>query len=156
TEVGILELWCISQVSDHRWRLHFQVRGESEEETDDEEDGSTAAVPEDLITAAERAIRSVFNSTDHPEAAASDRPPSVDDRITSENLVASIEQTIGFGKTAWPLAVMRRFADALIAVAPGRRTSASLEARWLNLFGFCFRPGFGAAKDPWRIGEVRK
>src|SRR5262249_8908432 len=61
-----------------------------------------------------------------------------------------------FGKTAWPLAVMRRFADALIAVAPGRRTSASLEARWLNLFGFCFRPGFGAAKDPWRIGEVRK
>jgi hypothetical protein len=26
----------------------------------------------------------------------------------------------------------------------------------LNLFGFCMRPGFGAAKDPWRIGEARK
>ena len=35
TEVGILELWCQSQVSDHVWRLHFQVRGEP----DDEEDG---------------------------------------------------------------------------------------------------------------------
>src|SRR5207244_2667919 len=28
--------------------------------------------------------------------------------------------------------------------------------RWLNLLGFCLRPGFGAAKDPWRITEARK
>jgi hypothetical protein len=142
TEVGILELWCASQVSDHKWRLHFQVRGESDDESDDEPEGGDAAVPEGLVVAAEGAIRSVFAPEN--EAAA------------PETLVAQIEQTIGFGKTAWPLAVMRRFADVLIAVAPGRRRSAALEARWLNLFGFCFRPGFGAAKDPWRIGEVRK
>jgi hypothetical protein len=161
TEVGILELWCKSQVSDHLWRLHFQVRGES----DDEEDGdasepgagsgarpsgdggppsppSDAVVPDELVVAAERAIRSVFEAADGA--------------ITAETLVAFVEQTIGFGKTAWPLAVLRRFTDVLIGVAAGRRTSASLEARWLNMFGFCFRPGFGAAKDPWRIGEARK
>jgi hypothetical protein len=101
-----------------------------------------ASVADHLLTAAEHAIRSVFDTRDG--------------EITAEHLVARIEQTIGFGKTAWPLPVMRRFTDVLIDVAAGRRTSAALEARWLNLFGLCFRPGFGAAKDPWRIGEARK
>src|SRR5205823_2997143 len=31
TEVGTLELWCQSQVSDHRWRLQFQLRGAAAE-----------------------------------------------------------------------------------------------------------------------------
>jgi len=145
TEVGILELWCESQVSNHRWRLAFQVRDEGDDEQDDDVAPSPpadAVVPDELTTAAERAIESVFNG--------------VDGTITAETLVAHVEQTIGFGKAAWPLPVMRRFTDVLIDLAARRRMSASLEARWLNLFGFCFRPGFGAAKDPWRIGEARK
>jgi hypothetical protein len=148
TEVGILELWCRSQVSDHVWRLHFQVRGEPDDEPDGQPEQavpstpSDAVVPDERVTAADGAIRSVFEA--------------VEGAITAENLVAYLEQTIGFGKTGWPLAVMRRFADVLIEVAADRRRSASLEARWLNLFGFCFRPGLGAAKDPWRIGEARK
>ncbi len=28
TEVGTLELWCVSQKTPHRWRLQFQLRGE--------------------------------------------------------------------------------------------------------------------------------
>jgi len=76
--------------------------------------------------------------------------------LGAENLVAHLEKTTGFGKSAWPVGVVRRLADALLAVADGRRRSAPLEARWLNLFGFCIRPGFGAAKDPWRVGEARK
>src|SRR6185369_1642701 len=27
TEVGTLEIWCESQISEHRWRLQFQLRG---------------------------------------------------------------------------------------------------------------------------------
>ena len=67
-----------------------------------------------------------------------------------------VEKQFGYAKSAWPLGVIRRLADALLEVADGRRSSAPLEARWLNLFGFCIRPGFGAAKDPWRITEARK
>ena len=144
TEVGILELWCESQVSDHRWRLQFQLRGEPDDEEDDDgppPPASDAVIPDELVAAADQSIRSVFDATGE---------------ITAETLVAHLERIIGFGKTAWPLAVMRRLTDVLIGVAARRRTSASLEARWLNLFGFCFRPGFGAAKDPWRIGEARK
>ena len=154
TEVGVLELWCESQVSDHVWRLHFEVRGDPDNEDGDQQTAdhptadeggastSDAVIPDDLARAAEHAIRSVFDARGGA--------------ITAETLVAHIEQTIGFGKAAWPAPVMRRFADVLIEVAAGRRASAALEARWLNLFGFCCRPGFGAAKDPWRIGEARK
>jgi hypothetical protein len=76
--------------------------------------------------------------------------------VTPESIVAQIEKQFGYAKSAWPLGVIRRLADALIEVADGRRRSAPLEARWLNLFGFCIRPGFGAVKDPWRITEARK
>jgi uncharacterized protein DUF3731 len=99
-------------------------------------------VPDSAIEAGERAIRDVFESADRSD-------------VTAENVVARLEQILGFDKSSWPLPALRRFVDVLIAVAGGRRASPALEARWLNLFGFCFRPGFGAAKDPWRIGEAR-
>jgi len=147
TEVGTLELWCESQSSEHRWRLQFQTRnGEEVEDGGPGEAVSTdVMVAEEAIIAAEDAIRSVFDGRDPDEA-----------DLGAENLVAHLEKTTGFGKSAWPVGVVRRLADALLAVADGRRRSAPLEARWLNLFGFCIRPGFGAAKDPWRVGEARK
>src|SRR5262245_49727056 len=157
TEVGTLELWCESRSSDHRWRLQFQLRGAADDvRTPDGNDGSDdAAAPADsetlsppdavvsdgAIAEGEMAIRSVFERTSSA--------------VTAETLVAHLEQILGFGKTAWPLAIIRRFADVLIEIAAERRKSATLEARWLNLFGFCLRPGFGAAKDPWRISEAR-
>jgi DNA-K related protein/Hsp70 protein len=182
TELGTLQLWCESQISEHRWRLQFQLRsgdddqdlvqadgqpastpaearrrehGNNEALAERSRDGANAVlesdpagapaadvvIPDAAIEAGEQAIRSVFENTGKD--------------VTTETLVAHLEQLMGYGKTAWPLPVIRRFVDVLIAAAAGRRASASLEARWLNLFGFCFRPGFGAAKDPWRIGEAR-
>jgi hypothetical protein len=145
TEVGTLELWCESQISEHRWRLQFQLRGAEESarpEGDAAETRAETLIAEDAVAACERAIRAVFADSSGD--------------LTPETLVAFLEQTTGYAKTAWPLGVIRRFADVLIEVAGGRRRSAAHEARWLNLFGFCLRPGFGAAKDPWRISESRK
>jgi hypothetical protein len=152
TEVGTLELWCESRSSDHRWRLQFQLRGAADDVPIDDADAAEstgsetlsapdAVISDTAIAEGERAIRSVFAG------------PSSE--VTAETLVAHLEQILGFGKTAWPLAVIRRFADVLIEIAAERRKSATLEARWLNLFGFCLRPGFGAAKDPWRVSEAR-
>ena len=151
TEVGTLELWCRSNETDHRWRLRFQVRSAAEdpdEAEDSFEDGTNqdesneTVIADDVIASAERLIRSLFR----------DPPPGV----TAETIVAQIEQQFGFAKSAWPLGAIRRLADSLLEVGDGRRRSVALEARWLNLFGFCIRPGFGAAKDPWRITEARK
>ena len=147
TEVGTLEIWCQSETTEHRWRLQFQVRSAAEEMDGDEgaaseDESSEVVIADEAIGAAGTLIRSLFERT------AGD--------VTPEDIVAQIEKQFGYAKSAWPLGVIRRLADALLEVGDGRRRSAPLEARWLNLFGFCIRPGFGAAKDPWRITEARK
>jgi molecular chaperone DnaK (HSP70) len=147
TEVGTLDIWCRSETTDHRWRLQFQVRSAAEEmdEAEDTTSGgesSEVVIADESVSAAGTLIRSLFEGTSGD--------------VTPEDIVAQIERQFGYAKSAWPLGVIRRLADAALEVADGRRRSAPLEARWLNLFGFCIRPGFGAAKDPWRITEARK
>jgi hypothetical protein len=148
TELGTLEVWCESESTDHRWRLQFQVRQpasspeQGDSDTGSEADSTQAVIADDTVAAATLIVRSLFDGT------ATD--------VTPENVVARLEQLLGYAKSAWPLGTIRVLADALLEVSNGRRRTAPVEARWLNLFGFCLRPGFGAAKDPWRIGEARK
>ena len=52
--------------------------------------------------------------------------------------------------------MIRALADVLLNSAAGRRRSGAYEVRWLNLAGFCVRPGFGSALDEWRVSELRK
>ena len=52
--------------------------------------------------------------------------------------------------------MIRALADALLEVDAGREAAPAHEVRWLNLTGFCARPGFGSALDAWRISELRK
>jgi hypothetical protein len=105
-------------------------------------ESSEVMIADEAITIAGTLIRLLFEGTSGD--------------VTPESIVAQIEKQFGYAKSAWPLGVIRRLADALLEVADRRRRSAPLEARWLNLFGFCIRPGFGAVKDPWRITEARK
>jgi molecular chaperone DnaK (HSP70) len=148
TELGALELWLDAPETGHRWRLQFQVRAPAP--TDEDGDDSLSA-PDTLVVSDEtreeavRLIQEVFS--DAPTTGGSGRV---------ETLVADIEAVLGYGKQAWPIDVLRRFADILLDRAAGRSRSAAHEARWLNLTGFCMRPGFGASADPWRIGEIRK
>jgi molecular chaperone DnaK (HSP70) len=150
TEVGTLELWCESLTTEHRWRLQFNLRAidtgvASETAFPDGAVGQPAdsvVVPDSAIGEAEGSLRALFTT---PAGA-----PAVD-AITGD-----LENVLGHGRHAWPLEVIRRLADVLLSVADGRRASAKHEARWLNLTGFCLRPGFGAPADPWRIGEIRR
>jgi hypothetical protein len=54
------------------------------------------------------------------------------------------------------MATIRKLCDTLAEVVDGRTKTRRHEARWLNLFGFCLRPGFGALLDDWRITQARK
>ena len=56
-------------------------------------------------------------------------------------------------RDSWPIAALRRFSDVLIEVAAGRKKSPRHEVRWLNLFGFCLRPGFGVPGDDARVNS---
>lgn len=150
TETGTLELWCTSTSTDHRWKLAFQLRGVEEvaEEGDApaaeerQADQAQILIEDAAVDQAVRLVRDVFAS----DAAG----------VTPEMLTGELENVLGHGKHAWPLAVLRKIADALLAAEPGRRRGAGFESRWLNLTGFCTRPGFGSPLDAWRVSELRK
>jgi hypothetical protein len=54
------------------------------------------------------------------------------------------------------LGLVRPLDDALLGCAQGRKLSARHEIRWLNLFGYCLRPGFGDAGDAARVSHARR
>jgi hypothetical protein len=76
--------------------------------------------------------------------------------LPPEQSPARLEQALGLGRLSWPLATIRTLADKLLEVADGRRKNAHHEARWLNLTGFCLRPGFGFPGDDYRIEQARR
>ncbi|MGC2108226.1 MAG: Hsp70 family protein, partial [Candidatus Korobacteraceae bacterium] len=153
TEVGTLELWCESVNSPHRWRLQFELRGKNDApDTHDSAPSRTAKttqasssqISEPSLQSALKLIQTVFART--PEGAVTDPVP----------LVSELESVIGLRKESWPLSILRPLADALLEVADGRALSQRHEVRWLNLFGYCLRPGFGDAQDSGRINQARK
>jgi hypothetical protein len=145
TELGSLELWLEAPETGHRWRLQFQVRSRpAVDDGETEGPADSVVLPEGATERAHALIRSVFD----PAPGSTPGAP--------ETLVGDLEAVLGYGKQVWPLEAIRTFCDALLSASVGREKGAPFEARWLNLTGFCLRPGFGAAADPWRIGEIRK
>ena len=68
-------------------------------------------------------------------------------------LRAALERQIG-PREDWDVATLRTLFDALLARAKRRRRTPEHERVWLNLAGWCLRPGVGAQLDAWRIGQV--
>ena len=77
------------------------------------------------------------------------------DTLAPETLVSQMEAALGAKRDSWPISAIRRFGDVLIEVAAGRKKSPRHEVRWLNLFGFCLRPGFGVPGDDARVNGSR-
>jgi len=133
SEMGVLFLWCRSLSTPHRWRLQFQLR-------------DTAGKPEVLdyevfdsaiIDAAVSDIQLLFSANS--------------DSSTLIKLMKTISKTIARKKEKWPLAVIRRLGDELLAGINARNFSPEHEIRWLNLAGYCLRPGFGDGMDDHRM-----
>ncbi|KAB0682254.1 molecular chaperone DnaK, partial [Burkholderia territorii] len=71
----------------------------------------------------------------------------------TRRLRAQLEQVLG-PRDEWDVALARELFDALLARARRRRRSADHERAWLNLAGYCLRPGFGHPLDAWRIEQL--
>jgi hypothetical protein len=141
TEIGTLETWCESKISDNRWRLQFELRKLSLEAPAERK--AAAVVSEQAMKRSLQLIEAVF-------------APSAKSPIPPEEVPAKLEQTMGLGKNSWPLSAIRQMADAFLAAADGRKKSPAYEIRWLNLAGFCLRPGFGYPGDEFRIEQARR
>ncbi|HMC63118.1 MAG TPA: hypothetical protein VKJ01_28245, partial [Candidatus Solibacter sp.] len=141
TEIGTLETWCESKIGDNRWRLQFELRKAAANKPPERK--AAAVVGEPALKSSLELIAAVFSP-----AAKSPVPP--------EEVPAKLEQTMGLGKNSWPLSAIRQMADAFLAAADGRKKSPAYETRWLNLAGFCLRPGFGYPGDDFRIEQARR
>jgi molecular chaperone DnaK (HSP70) len=151
TEVGTLELWCESRDTQHRWRLQFELRGE-EAQAQQLDTAKPQPVPtrssvvtnsDATIETAVQLIRSVFGGS------------ADGDTLTPETLASQMEAALGAKRDSWPVSAIRRFGEVLIEVAAGRKKSSRHEVRWLNLSGFCLRPGFGVPGDDALVRRLR-
>jgi len=77
------------------------------------------------------------------------------DTLAPETLVSQMEAELGAKRDLWPTSAIRQFSDVLIEVGDGRKKSPRHETRWLNLSGFCLRPGFGVPGDDARVNALR-
>ena len=136
TEVGTLEVWADSKISEQRWRLQFELRKTAAARASK----AAAVVSEEALAQAEGLIDAAFRARS----------------LTPEELPGRLEQTLALGRNSWPLGAIRRLADRMLELSWGRRQSAALEMRWLNLAGFCLRPGFGFPGDDYRVEQARR
>jgi hypothetical protein len=138
TEVGTLEIWAESKISEHRWRLQFQLRKSATMESATSR--PAAVIGDEALAAAEALIPATFAEA----------------TVEPEQLPGRLEQTLGLGRNSWPLSTIRKLADRMLDLSEQRKRSGPHEARWLSLCGFCLRPGFGFPGDDYRIEQARR
>jgi molecular chaperone DnaK (HSP70) len=140
TEVGTLELWCVSGASNERWRLEFELRGSGL--------GGRETVIESMpaqFADARRHVEQVFGGKS--AAGAIGEPAKV------RQLWRSLEQTLG-PREQWRVPVLRELWSALHAGAGRRRRTSDHERVWFQLTGYTLRPGFGYPLDEWRCEQT--
>ncbi len=138
TEIGTLQLACALQDGEHRWKLDFDVRStvETDRIAHQGQGEQLGIVDEQAIETAQSVIASVFGES-----------ATVDPKDLAKRLSERLEMP----KNSWPPSLLRAIWASLIEYDESRGKSPSHESRWLNLLGFCLRPGYGFAADDWRV-----
>jgi hypothetical protein len=141
SEFGTLQLWCATPDGEHRWQLEFDVRSTTETDRDAVMTAGTqlGVVEHSLREAARSVLEAAFGP-------AADR--------NCPDATRQLVEALGMPKNRWPPSLLRGMWQDLIEFDAGRRRSASAEARWLNLLGYCLRPGYGMAADDWRVSQT--
>lgn len=146
SEIGTVGLFCVAPDSGKRWKLEFDIR--STLETDRQAHagaGETAGIIDSETSAnCEQAIATVFD------------PESSEPKIKPSQIVKRLQSITEMHRNEWPPSLLRQQWQYLFDHESGRRRSQQHESRWLNLVGFCLRPGYGIAVDDWRVSSVWK
>lgn len=145
TEVGTLEVRCVAvQDASQSWLLPFAVRGAVVGSADVQsvENQNQLKTSAPRLTEAVAQIDRIFGAQAQEVTAREVR-----------QLRQSLEKLLGPRET-WDVGLLRAMFDALLTRAKRRRRTADHERVWLNLAGWCLRPGVGAELDGWRIAQV--
>lgn len=141
SEFGTLQLWCATPDGSHRWQLEFDVRSTTETDRDAVMTAGTqlGVVEHSLREAAREVLEAAFGPT-------ADR--------NCPDVTKQLARALGMPKNRWPPSLLRGMWQDLLELDAGRKRSPSAEARWLNLLGYCLRPGYGMAADDWRVSQT--
>nr|WP_184003736.1 MULTISPECIES: Hsp70 family protein [unclassified Paraburkholderia] len=140
TEVGTLDVHCIElDEPSQRWLLEFQLR-HADAQVDLSAEGAPQRQP--ALGRAIELIDRCFGA----------RAQNVDPKEI-KRLRAQLEHLLG-PRDSWNSALLRELFGALWERARRRRRSADHERLWLNLAGYCVRPGFGYPLDEWRVEQL--
>jgi molecular chaperone DnaK (HSP70) len=173
TEIGTLKLWleatgAVAGTSNDKWRLEFDLRG-STGPAPSPAAAAAGAEPGGVGAAASVAGAADTTATSGTDAALGEWQKRLDDAsalirevfsrksnlpVPPAGLMKALEERLGAGRAAWPTPVLRALWETVREVKDGGQHSAEHEARWLNLAGFCLRPGFGYPLDDWRVKEA--
>jgi molecular chaperone DnaK (HSP70) len=134
TEIGSLALFCKSVKSQHRWQLQFQLR-----QSDKTKVAQHEVLDENTVQLISSEIEEAFKSSGK-----------------LKSITKTITDIADSSKDKWPLGLIRKVTDELLLRPDNRKKSANHEARWLNLTGFCLRPGYGDGFDEFRIKNLWK
>ncbi|MBR0566079.1 hsp70 family protein [Azoarcus sp. L1K30] len=144
TEVGTLQMHCVA-VDDpqRRWLLEFELRGDASElnargEADAESGLGLPARFGDAVALIDRVFGDVAQGRH--------------DGLVRQ-LRGDLESLLG-RRESWDMTLARGLCDALLERVRRRRRSPAHERVWLNLTGFCLRPGYGAPLDDWRVAQL--
>jgi molecular chaperone DnaK (HSP70) len=139
TELGALEVWCAEPGDTvSGWRLSFDMRAGGARVEEATETPAPATLPPQ-VAGAQALLKKVFAGP-------------VDDALA--RVVKQLEQALAMPRDEWPISTGRALFDAAFEVEEQRKRSPHHEARWLNLTGFCLRPGTGAPLDDWRAKQM--
>ena len=140
TEVGTLEMHCIELDNPaQRWLLEFQLR----------RDSAQVNLSADTASPTHPALNEAIDQIDRSFGS---RAQKVDPKEV-KRLRAQLEHLLG-PRESWNSALLRELFGALWERVRRRRRSADHERLWLNLAGYCVRPGFGYPLDAWRVEQL--
>ncbi|MGQ0504898.1 MAG: Hsp70 family protein [Myxococcaceae bacterium] len=137
TEIGTLELFCVADTGDERWRLEFGLRG---------------AHGNDRIAVTESMPASFSAAVEQVQRAFGSKPLPVGPKDVKQ-LSRNLEKALGPRET-WRVPMLRELWTALFAGVSKRRRSSDHERVSFALLGYSLRPGFGYPLDEWRCSET--
>ena len=141
SEIGTVGMYCVDADMGKRWKLDFDIRSTLETDRGAHEGAGEAAgiVDNDTVADCADAIAATFRGD------GSEQPSQI---------VKQLQSLTETSRNGWPPSLLRELWQFLMDFESGRRKSQQHEARWLNLVGFCLRPGYGVAVDDWRVQQT--
>lgn len=141
SEIGTVGMFCVDADRGKRWKLNFDIRSTLETDRVSHTGTGEAAgiVDSETVESCAECVAATFGDR-------ADQKPN--------RLIARLQQITESNRNHWPPSLLREFWQFLIDNEPGRRQSPQHESRWINLVGFCLRPGYGVAVDDWRVSQV--